>query len=212
MSETAYYEIASVSRTPAGMSVVFSCPEEEPLTLLLSADIWKKLGHQEGERITEEALDNIRGAEELCRAISRTVKILSGSDHSRVQLLRKLHHFGFEGEVAEKAADYAEAHDYINEERQALRAADYFVRHKYWGRKRIAAELLMRGYKKPAIVKAAESISEEAYMTSLHALMDRKFRMAETKEDREKLFGSLFRLGYSIPEIKEAVKELQNES
>ena len=183
------------------------------MTLLLSADIWKKLGHREGDRITESQLDEIRRAEELCRAISRTVKILSGSDHSRVQLLRKLKIYGFEGEVAQQAADYAESHDYINEERQALRAAEYFVRHKFWGRKRIAAELLMRGYKKPAIVAAAASISEEAYMASLHALMDRKFLSAETKEDREKLFGSLFRLGYSIPEIKEAVKELQvNES
>jgi len=212
MTKGILYQIISVVRTPAGISAVIG-PEdgEERETLLLSGEFWTPLGLSLGDTIDEDTLCDIRRAELLSRAVSRSVKILAGSDHSRSQLLRKLKVFGFEDEVAALAADYAEEHGYINEERQALAAAENFVRHKFWGRKRIAAELLMRGYKKSAILYAADHISDEAYMTALHVLLDRKYKIVMGKEDRDRLFASLYRQGFSLSEINAAVKELENE-
>lgn len=207
------FRIENVTRTPAGTSV-FLLPlggGGEEVTLLLSEEFWKPLGYKAGTELTESEEEELKSREELSRAVSRTVKILSSSDHSRIQLLRKLKMHGFEGEAAERAADYAEAHGYINENRQAERAAEYFVRHKYWGRKRIAAELLMRGYRKSAVVHAAETIDEDTYMASLHVMMDRKYKLASSREERERLFASLSRLGYSLSEIKLAEKDLENE-
>ena len=212
MTKGILYQIISVVRTPAGISAVIELPgSEERETLLLSGEFWTPLGLSRGDTIEEDTLSELRRAELLSRAVSRCVKILAGSDHSRSQLLRKLKMFGFEEEIASLAADYAEEHGYIDEERQALSAAESFVRHKYWGRKRIAAELLMRGYKKTAILYAADHISDEAYMTALHVLLDRKYKIAMEKEDRDRLFASLYRQGFSLSEINAAVKELENE-
>ena len=207
------FRIENATRTPAGVSVVLSplADGAEDVALLLAEEFWKPLGYAAGTELPEDKVDELRELEELSRAVSRTLKILSGSDHSRVQLLRKLKLHGFEGEVADRAADYAERRGYINEDRQAERAAEYFVRHKYWGRKRIAAELLMRGYRKSAVVHAAETINETTYMTSLHIMMDRKYKLASTREEREHLYASLSRLGYSLSEIKLAEKDLENE-
>ena len=204
------FRIENATRTPAGVSVVLSplVDGDEELTLLLAEEFWKPLGYAAGTELSEDAVDELKGLEELSRAVSRTLKILSGADHSRVQLIRKLKMHGFEGEPAERAADYAETHGYIDENRQAAHAAEYFVRHKYWGRKRIAAELLMRGYRKSAVVHAAEMIDDDTYMASLHVMMDRKYRLASSREEREHLFASLFRLGYSLSEIKLAEKDL----
>lgn len=212
MTKGNLYQIISVVRTPAGISTVIAPQDDgERETLLLSGEFWTPLGLSLGDTVDEGTLGEIRQAELLSRAVSRSMKILAGSDHSRSQLMRKLKAFGFEEVVAGLAADYAEEHGYIHEERQALAAAESFVRHKFWGRKRIAAELLMRGYKKSAILYATDHISDEAYMTALHVLLDRKYKIAMGKEDRDRLFASLYRQGFSLSEINAAVKELENE-
>lgn len=209
---TLLYDLISVDRTPAGMAVSFSPVDGgELIPLLLSQEFWTPLGYRVGDRLTETDLQAVRQAEELSRAVSRTLRILAGSDHSRAALLRKLKLFGFEAAAAEGAADYAERQGYINEERQALRTAEYFIRHKFWGRKRIAAELFQRGYRKDAIRYATDHISSAMYMTALHALLDRKYTAAGSHEERERLYASLYRMGYSLSEINLAIKELDHE-
>jgi len=91
MTKGILYQIISVVRTPAGISAVIG-PEdgEERETLLLSGEFWTPLGLSLGDTIDEDTLCDIRRAELLSRAVSRSVKILAGSDHSRSQLLRKL--------------------------------------------------------------------------------------------------------------------------
>lgn len=208
----ANYIIESVERSHAGITVTVCAAHnpEEKSTFFMSGELWKETKCKTGDTISEATFEDIQNREVLSRAISRALKILSGSDQSALQLKKKLQSFEFPEDAIEKAVQYVVDHNYIDENRQTLHLAEYFVRHKFWGRKRIAAELLMRGYKKDAIIYATTQIMNTTYMKALHALMDRKYMMIESEDDKNKLFASLCRFGYSLSEINQAIRELES--
>ncbi len=210
------YKIIDASETSAGIAVklehISGDELSDNLDFLISRENWLDMKLAVGDEIGKSEFAALTRAGVMLRAISRTLKILSYSDHSRNALIRKLANFGFERDIAEDAADYAEKHGYINEKEQACRAAEMYVKNKYWGKKRIAAELMSRGYSKESILFAASSITNEEYLNALKKIMRRKFAAATegTQLSREML--SYFaRLGYSITEITRATEELSSD-
>lgn len=210
------YKIIDASETSAGIAVKLagcsddaSCSDQE---FLIARENWLELKLSVGDSIGEEDFDKLARAAVMLRAISRTLKILSYSDHSRNALIRKLADYGFERDIAEDAADYAEKHGYINEKEQASRAAELYVKNKYWGKKRIAAELMSRGYSKESILFAASSITNEEYLEALKKIMRRKFAsLASDAQLTREMMSYFARLGYSISEITRATEELKTD-
>lgn len=209
------YKIIDASETSAGIAVkLSSCSDATPdgHEFLISRENWLELKLAVGDSIGEAEFDKLTRAAVMLRAISRTLKILSYSDHSRNALIRKLADYGFERDIAEEAADYAEKHGYINEKEQASRAAELYVKNKYWGKKRIAAELMSRGYSKESILFAASSISNEEYLEALKKIMRRKISSLSADFQMTREMMSYFaRLGYSIAEITRATEELNSD-
>ena len=209
MNETKH-AVTSVITTNAGVSVtVRTSGDESEKVYLLKRNTVRELGLAEGMEIGEDLLGVLEDEAQLGRAEARMVRILSYSDHSVSLLVRKLVSYGFSKEIAERAAESAVRAGYIKEDEQARSSAEYFLRHKYWGKKRIAMELMSRGYAREAISGAIESLGDESFRVMLVKLIEKKFPDCPTERDEaEKMKSSLCRMGYSISEINSAMREV----
>lgn len=213
MDTTQIYKITGIDNTSAGVSVSVTKKDDgTQLSMLISDDSYDKLKYRAGDELTEEQYAEFSRAAELNRALSRTVKILSYSDHSKAQLVKKLASYGFSKEISVLAADEASKLGYINEAEQATRAAVYYAKNKYWGKKRIAAELLFRGYERSATLAALSAVTENEYRTSLMHIIRRKYTpIPESYDEKMKMISSLCRLGYSASEVNSVIEVLRNE-
>lgn len=212
--ETLLYTVVKVEHTSAGvsLSVRRNSEDADRIDMLISEESWAPLTLAEGSEFDDTVFSELNRAAVINRAISRMVKILSYSDHSCSQLIKKLETHGFDREIGEIAAEYAVEHGYVNEEEQAIRAASYYARSKYWGKKRIAWELLSRGYKRDVALKATRSISDDDYIATLKKVMSRKYSPIPTEaHERNSMIAALGRLGYSMSEIEKVSEELENE-
>ena len=170
------YTIAHVYETRAGISVEITCNEENTntTTILFKPSFWLEEKLAVGDSIDDERLQSLRDTAELCCAVARAESLLASSDYSRRRLINRLLHYKHEQSVCEAAADYMVGHGYINETEQTKRITKFYCQRKHWGKKRIAAELMGRGYERAVIFKALDSVSEEEYYTSLMRLISEK--------------------------------------
>ncbi len=201
------YIITKIYESRAGMNAeVCPCDSTETgegkITLLFSVAHWYEEKLTVGDSINEEDYARYLEISALCNAIARAEKMLATSDFSRTKLISRITHYGIGREYAEKAADIMVEKGYINEEEQTKRIARYFCLKKYWGKKRIAAELMGRGYDRKAIFKALDSVTPEEYSYALNRVVSQKFKTPPAdRRERENRIAALSRLGYSLSEI-----------
>lgn len=202
------YVVTQVMSGNAGVSVTIRPIDGgETETFLVERKFVRSLGITEGTELGQDIVDRLTDEAELCRAQARTVRILSYSDHSVQALVRKLISYGFSEDIARRSAESAVEKGYINEEEQAKRCAEYFLRHKYWGKKRIAMELITRGYAKDAVNGAISSIDDIYFSATVEKLIEKKFpEPPADKAEQSKMIAALARMGYSISEITAAMR------
>ena len=192
------YSIISLDSGNAGVTVKLAASDSpEVQTYLIKRRTMKSLGLHA----------------ELCRAEARTTKILSYSDHSCQALVRKLVSYGFSEEIARQAAQSAVDRGYIKETEQAAQCADYYIRHKYWGKKRIAMELISRGYGRKTVSEAIATISDALFEATIVKLVEKKYpEPAEDRAEHERRISAISRMGYSLSEIKKAMSAVYGEN
>ncbi len=204
------YQITDVYETRAGISVVLSCDGEDEgeKTLLFKPSLWFEAGLQAGDALDEEKMDQLSATAQYCQAIARAEGLLASSDYSRMRLIHRLMRYGFGRPICERTADYMVEKGYIREEEQTLRIARFYCKNKHWGRKRIAAELMGRGYCHDAVMHALDSLSDADYLTSLVQLVEKKYSAPCVDErERQKRIAALTRLGFTYGEIQRALEE-----
>lgn len=202
--------VTEVVQTNAGASVtVRAVLDDSERVFLLKRRAVKELGLESGLEIGDDVVGMLEDEAELGRAEARTVRILSYSDHSVNLLVRKLVSHGFSQEIAERAAQNAVDQGYIDEDKQARNCAEYFLKHKYWGKKRIAMELVARGYNRQSITDAIEELGDAPFQATLVRIIEKKFpERPERREATEKMTTALCRMGYSVSEINAAMREV----
>lgn len=117
------------------------------------------------------------------------------------EVRQKLRELGMAGETADQIYGVLEADGFFNEARFAEAYAGGKFRVNQWGRVRIRLELQQRHIAPHLIRQALESIDEEAYLTVLKALIDKR-RPASGAGAREKakIAAAIIRAGYE-PEL-----------
>ena len=203
--------VAQIVQGAAGVTVTVVSAQDSGVTgtYLIKRSNLKALGLTEGAEITEETVSLLADEADLCRAEARTVRILSYSDHSELALMRKLASYGFPEHIAKRAAENAVESGLIREDEQAARCVDYFIRHKYWGKKRIAMELVSRGYRREAINAAIEETDPETFVGTAAKLIEKKYpTFPATGEEKAKMISALSRMGYTISEVSAAMRKV----
>ncbi|MBE6587755.1 MAG: hypothetical protein E7647_04995 [Ruminococcaceae bacterium] len=208
-----FYRVTRVCDTPSGIYCDFTpeneCGESgEAINLLVPISSYYDAHLREGKVISDECFEEIYELSGIAEAQKKAEWILSGGDHSKKQLVLKLVRADIDRRYAEKAALLMEERGFIDEYSQAERIAKGYCRRKYWGKKRITAELMAKGYERDAVFAAVAFITPEEYKSSLLTVIERKYPTPpEDKREKDRRIAALIRLGYSISEISEAFRE-----
>ena len=159
--------------------------------------------------ITEETYEQLEEAAELCRALRSGESLLSYGANSVQALTRKLIGKGYNREVAALAAERLAGYGLIDEERDMKREVEKCLR-KLWGTKRIGAHLWSKGYAVQTMQGLAELLAEVDFSANCAALIQKHYGEVPTDADEHRrMIASLSRYGYSIGEIREAIRLLR---
>ena len=160
--------------------------------------------------ISEETYERIEEAAELCRALRSGESLLSYGANSLQALTRKLVGKGYNREVAATAAERLAGYGLIDEERDMKREVEKCLR-KLWGSKRISAHLWSKGYAAETMRGLSELLEDIDFSQNCAALIKKHYGEVPTDADEHRrMIASLSRYGYSIGEIREAIRHLHS--
>lgn len=158
--------------------------------------------------ITAEAFEMLEAASELYAAIKRGESMLSYASNSARMLTQKLIRRGYSREVAEQATEYLCSKGLINEPNDMEREVERCL-CKLWGAARIRSHLWSRGFGNEAMSELPTLLDEVDFSESCATLIRKKYRELPTDAaERRRMIASLIRYGYSMSDIKEAMKIL----
>lgn len=188
--------------------------EAETRELVITMEQYTELAPRRGE-IPQALFDELEDAAAVTDAVRRGLSILSYGANSVKALEIKLRQRGVSADRAGRAASYLEAKGYVREEEDALRETERDLR-KGWGKTRILAHLKEKGYGHDAMAAVERRLRGVDFNKACADALRAKTKgcLPDTREEREKLRGALFRLGFSLSEIKFAfdVNSVQKES
>lgn len=163
----------------------------------------------EGKEIEEESYRCIM--EEILpkRAKLRCMNLLQSRDYTEKQLEEKLRQGGYPEQCIDEAVSYVKSYGYINDRNYAKAYIEYHIGDR--SKSRIETDLLRKGISKELIRGAFEELKESGIEQNetgmIAALLQKKGYQAEnaTVEERRKMYGFLYRKGFSADAIEKAL-------
>ena len=120
----------------------------------------------------------------------------------RKKLLQK----GFSKDVCDDAVECVKQRGFVNENEIAIRRAQVLA-EKRWGRSRILAKLREEGFGVSSVSAAIDQLEEIDFALNCAEHIRKKYGLVpDDAHERELMYASLMRMGYSISEIKEAIR------
>lgn len=211
-SEGGEYPLLTVTLELPGAD---GCRREERVRLLTEqyADLGLRIGS-----ISDEMVEQILRAGELCRAIGRGLASLSYGDTSARGLTGKLIRHGIDRSVADEAVAWLMDRGMLREDSAALSRAVEGAR-KGWGIRRIRQDLMAHGYPAEATEEALSALQdpdgpfyvdmEAACLAQLQRRVGGDLSCLHDRPFREKLIAALLRQGFEMDEIRESMRALQ---
>lgn len=164
------------------------------------------LGLWNGKQISEDEHEELRETVNIRRAYNYAVCLLARRDHSEKELMKKLSLKGYTF-GAQQAVDKLKKAGYIDDERFARLYVKELQNLKKYGKKRIEQELYRKGIDREIIYCVLEET--EFPESGLIALIERKYmRYLSNEKGVQKTINALVRLGYSYGEIRDALKQI----
>lgn len=164
---------------------------------------------KDGQDISEDEYSVLEETVNIRRAYNCAVSLLSRRDHSKNELLRKLKEKGC-SDGAEAALEKLEKSGYIDDERFCRLFTSELVRLKGYGKRRIEQELFLKGVDRDTIHTVLDEFTFDR--DALSDIIKRKYlsKMSDEKSV-QKAINALMRLGYSYGEIRDALKNIDEE-
>ena len=148
---------------------------------------------------------------DVTAAFSSACASLAFSQCSAKALFRKLLLKGFSRSASEAAVELCESKGYIGEVAMATRRAELMVA-KPWGRTRIFAKLREEGFADQAMDAVAIYLDEIDFSEGCAKVIEKKYAcIPSDRREREKMYASLSRLGFSSADIKAAISRIKHD-
>ena len=180
----------------------------ENRSFLLTAGQYCELNLKKGE-ISEEIFERLESASRFCMAVGCGENLLSYGANSVQTLTRKIMRHGYSKEEATSAARHLESIGLINEREDLSREVEKCLR-KHWGAERIRGHLWSRGYDREVLEELPDLLEQVDFAEHCAALIRKQYGgFPEDKNERNRMIASLYRYGYRLQEIKEAVKRIE---
>ncbi|MBQ2743837.1 MAG: RecX family transcriptional regulator [Oscillospiraceae bacterium] len=143
--------------------------------------------------IDEDLFDYIVQESNNYAAKRAAIRIITNGQCSKDKLYKKLRARGFSHECAKNASDFVDSKNYIDEEWQIENYLKTLVEKKNFGKRKVFALLLAKGYKSEDIAR----------------IVDAKYSDSDFKKYRSEFLISRF--GKSAPETREEAEEFRKE-
>lgn len=158
----------------------------------------------ENQELSDESYRQIMTQILPKRVKLRCMNLLQSRDYTVKQLEDKLRQGEYPKECIEAAIAYVESYGYIDDRRYAKDYIEYHIQTK--SRARIETDLMRKGIAKDIIREAYVELGnvgvEQDESVIICSLLQKKRYCAETatEQDRQKMYGFLYRRGFS-PEV-----------
>lgn len=183
----------------------------EQRNLILSTEQYYELRPTRGV-IDEELFERLEAASDLCRAIRCGENLLSYGSNSTQMLAQKIARHGFRRDVALAAAQKLSERGLIDEQGDMRREVEKCLR-KLWGAKRIGAHLWSRGFDSEVMATLPEILQDVDFSANCAALIRKHYGALPSEPSEERrMVASLGRYGYTIGEIRGAMRIVAEES
>ena len=155
--------------------------------------------------IKEEMLPELEYYAEVARAYSSACSSFAFSPSPLKALQKKLVQKGIHRDVATDAIEILKDSGAINEDEMAARRAQ-LLSEKLWGRSRILAKLREDGFDDGSISLAMAALDEVDFASNCAALIRKRFgEIPRERKELDKMYASLFRMGFSSSDIRAAM-------
>ena len=188
---------------------------EEIRKLVLASKMLFEIGNIGGGRLpyalTSEQFDTVEYDAKLWEAIKKGLDLLSYGDNTKTALKTKLRTRGFDKYISEDAAEYLASLGYIDERRILERAVEQLANVKLYGKGRIKSELYKKGISREVLAEHLDGCFEKIdFEENLIKLIERKcdFEALSDKKYRESFYAAMYRLGYTISEVRAALRAM----
>ena len=165
-------------------------------------------GNQRPE--TNKKTDLSKGNDQ--KVLNTALRILTGRDHSKYELIQKLKHRGYKPEDIEKAVTACERFDYINDERTSRVFIEQLTRKGY-GVTRILHEMKKKGLRGEQIQNILfETISDVDERENAERILKKNIKRFERESDLKKRRDKIYRFLYARGFSEDTIRKLVNES
>lgn len=181
----------------------------EQKSLLLTMEQYCELRPAKG-LISEDVYERLESASEFCRALRAGESLLSYGSNSAQMLTRKLLQRGYSREAAVGAADRLAQMGVIDEARDLRREVEKCLR-KLWGARRIRTQLWSRGFGSEALSELPMLLEEVDFVRNCTEWIRKHYGTCPSDiEEQRRMMAALSRYGYSVQEIRAAIRALQD--
>ncbi|MBO5936999.1 MAG: regulatory protein RecX [Clostridia bacterium] len=164
------------------------------------------MGIYNGKEVDDDELQKIKQIVSVRRAYNYAVALLSRRDHSEKELMTKLTQKGY-SDGAEEAITKLRNGGYVSDERFARLYVRELQTLKRYGKRRIEQELYRKGIDREIIREVLDETEFE--QDELVSLIERKYgRYLSDEKGVQKAVNGLLRMGYSYGEIRDALKQI----
>ena len=213
MEKEIYYKVEKIKNTPAGKVYCIKSTLDTKFEMLVSNEQYERFDIEEGEIIDDDHFLKIREEMLFDNARRAAFSILACGENNKKSLIMKLQKKGYSYELCKNMAIYMEHRGYIDEKKQIGLLCDTFVKKKY-GKIKIINELILKGYQREDVTEyVAKELKGINFAENCAFIVENKFFPIPTTADGVKsMMGALMRYGYSIVDIKEAIKLVSERS
>ena len=167
----------------------------------VSAFVYRSFPWRDGDGITEEALAELKAADDAERAHESALRMLTARAHGEQELYRKLRQ-KYAAEAAQSAVNRCKEAGLIDDAAFAAALAEELSARKGYAPDRIRAELLCRGIDKEIAENAISALDIDRDSVIIKLLEKMKITDASPEKDKARAIRRLLNAGYSFSEIK----------
>ena len=207
MGQEIYYIVERIKKTPNGRIYCIRSSMGTTFEMLVSEEQYARFDIKEGDRIDDAHFLKIREEMIFDNARRHAFAILSYGENNKRSLIQKLRQKGYALEVCENIALYMEHRGYIDEKKQIGLLCDTYLRKKF-GKLKIKNELIVKGYAREDVEEyVSRHLADVNFAENCAYIIENKyFPIPKDPKELAKMMGALMKYGYTISDIKEAVR------
>ena len=207
MGQEIYYIVERIKKTPNGRISCIRSSMGTTFEMLVSEEQYARFDIKEGDRIDDAHFLKIREEMIFDNARRHAFAILSYGENNKRSLIQKLRQKGYALEVCENIALYMEHRGYIDEKKQIGLLCDTYLRKKF-GKLKIKNELIVKGYAREDVEEyVSRHLADVNFAENCAYIIENKyFPIPKDPKELAKMMGALMKYGYTISDIKEAVR------